>query len=151
MSKYLKLLPVHSSVHYELNEQNNPAIEKHNAIHGAIPKYELNDQNEQNGGPAQKPRKTGFSRLAPSHDQKALNEQIPPADSWNPFRDAAPAKNLAGSPDPTTPPKPPPGATLYIRDAPARPCEPDQAYMWTWEGAQHWYHTDRYPAPGARR
>lgn len=47
---------------------------------------------------------------------------------------------------------PPPGAILHYQDEHGRPCEPaGEVYMWTWEGAKHWYHTDRYPVPTIRR
>jgi hypothetical protein len=38
-------------------------------------------------------------------------------------------------------PAPPPGARLHFADSKGRPCLPDEAKRWTWEGAPTWFDT----------
>jgi hypothetical protein len=42
---------------------------------------------------------------------------------------------------------PPPGSCLHFQDYNGRPCDPAQAYLWTWEGADRWYYASAYPPP----
>lgn len=44
---------------------------------------------------------------------------------------------------------PPPGARLFFSDADGRPCAPEGALLWTWEGAATWLYADRNPSPAA--
>jgi hypothetical protein len=50
-----------------------------------------------------------------------------------------------------TRPEPPIGATLLFQDERCRPCSAEQAYLWTWSGAQEWYYTEDHPVPGTQR
>jgi hypothetical protein len=42
---------------------------------------------------------------------------------------------------------PPPGARLYFGDEDGRPCAPEDAHHWTWEGAPQWLYAARHPPP----
>lgn len=42
---------------------------------------------------------------------------------------------------------PPPGVRLFFSDDDGRPCKPDDAYMWCWEGAPRWIYTLDFPPP----
>jgi hypothetical protein len=45
----------------------------------------------------------------------------------------------------------PPGARLFFADEACRPCQPAEAYIWTYEGAPQWYYAKRQPPPAKGR
>jgi hypothetical protein len=61
-----------------------------------------------------------------------------------------PAEEEVSPPDwkSATRPKPPMGATLFFQDERCRPCSAEQAYLWTWSGAQEWLYAKDHPVPG---
>jgi hypothetical protein len=42
---------------------------------------------------------------------------------------------------------PPPGARLFFSDADGRPCKPEDAYLWCWDGAPEWLHAHKHTPP----
>jgi hypothetical protein len=49
------------------------------------------------------------------------------------------------------PVSPPPGARLYCSDNHGRPCDPANAYQWTWEGGTRWFYAAADPIPTTLR
>ncbi len=55
------------------------------------------------------------------------------------------------APPPQPPgPAPPSGARLYFELENAKPCLPEEAHHWTWEGAGRWLYTQERPPPPHR-
>jgi hypothetical protein len=44
---------------------------------------------------------------------------------------------------------PPPGARVFFGGEDARPCRPEEAFLWTWEGVRAWFNASTVPIPGA--
>jgi hypothetical protein len=65
----------------------------------------------------------------------------PPAEYPPPELPPAPVRSAA------LPPAPPVGARLFFGDAAGRPCAPEDAFLWTWEGAPAWFRAGEYALP----
>jgi hypothetical protein len=46
---------------------------------------------------------------------------------------------------------PPPEAELFFADEDLRPCQPEEAYLWTWSGAAGWLRAACTPVPALKK